>query len=684
MKKFLSVGISLVLIVTVVFTLCACENQTVLDTPVNLRVEEETILRWNPVDGASEYTVSVEDNEYRCSDAQYDLSKYAHLVDGKTYSIKVKANGNGVLSKSSDFSDTIRYTYHMPTRSDQLAVPMNLRIEGDSLIKWNPVDGALRYTISIEGNEYVCEQESYDMLSYAYLADGKQIAVKVRANGNTASMKNSDFSDPIYFTYHFKVPVEQGAIISDSRYEAVSAPLSNHLPIIVDSVTDCTYNYYVLDVGYVKNVPISSGITFYYNGVTPMTVMFQQSDVTERTVETSLSQTLSQTVSETVMNEAGVSLTVGTGDFLSKFIKVEVEGHYTRTWGGSTERTNSMTNTFITADTTARSLTQSITFTVGEHNEAIGDYRLSLFAICDVYYVLKTNRDNTEIIECKAEICARPNTQKFALDYAKDGDFNKSDDTGIFDRVLDYFSKFSIPAPTDFKVELDMQGGQGSPSSVQATYGKVLPSAHAPTRDGYAFVGYYSEKEGKGVQWYDHNMINTSKWDFYGGGKLYAYYTSSKVTLLREFDYTNDGGVQDDYGYNDKKIRTQLDTNYPSTVYFGFRNDLASGFDLALLKECGITHAKVTIRYYMREIDDGYQEVGLQYWDGKWVTFSQNKKMEHGSGYKDTSWGWETYVAPIIDLSLISSELRVRFGANGHSFNDWIFHKVEVTIEAVA
>lgn len=62
---------------------------------------------------------------------------------------------------------------------------------------------------------------------------------------------------------------------------------------------------------------------------------------------------------------------------------------------------------------------------------------------------------------------------------------------------------------------------------------------------------------------------------------------------------------------------------------------------------------------------------------------SENKKMEHGSGKKDTSWGWETYVAEPIALYLVTYELRVRFGANGSGFNDWIFKRVEVTIEAI-
>ena len=74
--------------------------QTTLSVPTGLRIESGC-LAWNPVEYASQYTVSIDGREYFSQDYKYPLTD---IADGE-HVFKVKANGDGILYLSSAFSD---------------------------------------------------------------------------------------------------------------------------------------------------------------------------------------------------------------------------------------------------------------------------------------------------------------------------------------------------------------------------------------------------------------------------------------------------------------------------------------------------------------------------------------------------------------------------------------------------
>jgi len=204
----------------------------------------------------------------------------------------------------------------------------------------------------------------------------------------------------------------------DVRYDVVAAPQPNNLPIIMQSATDGKYNYYLLDIGYINNVPIFSGNTVRYTGQIPLTVSFTKTTVEEKKVEEAVSKTISESTQDADIRELGGKIGFETAGIAKLWgAKISGEINYSRTWGTVKENTTSITSTYTTARTTAQSLEESISFTVGEHGETVGFYRLTLFSTCDVYFLLKTNQDNSQIIECIATMCARPNTY-FKLDYS--------------------------------------------------------------------------------------------------------------------------------------------------------------------------------------------------------------------------------------------------------------------------
>lgn len=80
-------------------------EHTALSTPAYVRVEGGE-LTWNPVEYASGYTVKINEATYMVTENRYSLES---LPSG-TYSISVKANGDGILFVSSGYSESISYT----------------------------------------------------------------------------------------------------------------------------------------------------------------------------------------------------------------------------------------------------------------------------------------------------------------------------------------------------------------------------------------------------------------------------------------------------------------------------------------------------------------------------------------------------------------------------------------------
>ena len=79
-----------------------------------------------------------------------------------------------------------------------------------------------------------------------------------------------------------------------------------------------------------------------------------------------------------------------------------------------------------------------------------------------------------------------------------------------------------------YTIILDKQDGTGGSYSVNATYGRMLPYATAPTRSGYEFNGYYQSPNGKGTQYYDSNMNSVAYWYGSSNDTIYAYWVKSK------------------------------------------------------------------------------------------------------------------------------------------------------------
>ncbi len=95
---------------------------------------------------------------------------------------------------------------------------------------------------------------------------------------------------------------------------------------------------------------------------------------------------------------------------------------------------------------------------------------------------------------------------------------------------------YAVWQPNTYTVTLNAAGGTGGTTSVTATYDAAMPNITIPTRDGYTFLGYFSEQNGGGTQYYDANGSSTNSWTTASGGTLYANWEVGSVTPVGDSD----------------------------------------------------------------------------------------------------------------------------------------------------
>ena len=90
-----------------------------------------------------------------------------------------------------------------------------------------------------------------------------------------------------------------------------------------------------------------------------------------------------------------------------------------------------------------------------------------------------------------------------------------------------------------YTVNLDREPSTDGTASVTATYGSDMPAITKPTRTGYTFGGYYTEKNGGGTQYYKADGTSATTWNLEGAQTLYAKWTATPYNIT----YTNLGGA---------------------------------------------------------------------------------------------------------------------------------------------
>ena len=95
-----------------------------------------------------------------------------------------------------------------------------------------------------------------------------------------------------------------------------------------------------------------------------------------------------------------------------------------------------------------------------------------------------------------------------------------------------------------FTITLDADGGSNGTTSVTVTFGNDMPSATAPTKTNYTFMGYFTDHNGRGTQYYYPDMSSKKVWDDDTGliNTLYAYWADCNTDKTIKVSYDSNGG----------------------------------------------------------------------------------------------------------------------------------------------
>ena len=95
---------------------------------------------------------------------------------------------------------------------------------------------------------------------------------------------------------------------------------------------------------------------------------------------------------------------------------------------------------------------------------------------------------------------------------------------------------YAIWQPNTYTVTLNAGSGIGGTASVNVTFDGAMPNILVPTRDGYNFLGYFTEANGAGTQYYDANGSGTNNWIIAANTTLYAAWEEASVTPIVDGD----------------------------------------------------------------------------------------------------------------------------------------------------
>ena len=147
-----------------------------------------------------------------------------------------------------------------------------------------------------------------------------------------------------------------------------------------------------------------------------------------------------------------------------------------------------------------------------------------------------------------------------------------TDESGVSVRAWDKDADATLYAKWEAgesNVSFDKQNGTGGSDGVSVTYDSAMPSATAPTRTGYTFMGYYTAVNGGGVKYYNADMTGARVWDLTEDTVLYAYWSANEYTVT----FDNQGGsgassVTVEYGSSLPYVSKPTKTGYTFLGYY--------------------------------------------------------------------------------------------------------------------
>jgi len=232
---------------------------------------------------------------------------------------------------------------------------------------------------------------------------------------------------------------------SEARYSTVPYKAQGEFGNLKYFAYDDDSNYYMFLLGHVNRVPITYRTAIFYDGITPQDIYFEITDQLEISVMEAITTAESNTIANSSHFEWSVEAKAG---FEWGPFGASVEAKTGGSSGWEESNTRSVSNTIETTISKLSGETERFGTTIGNNNEPAGKYRYAYFGTIDVYYILITDRNKTQVKEASTVMCARPSSYAWGIDYEPDlgGSFGKTDNRNLL-RIPE-FPLSSLPNPT--------------------------------------------------------------------------------------------------------------------------------------------------------------------------------------------------------------------------------------------
>lgn len=269
--------------------------------------------------------------------------------------------------------------------------------------------------------------------------------------------------------------ISSETVIKGKRY--------SELPFrILDSYTDSFQNYYLVDMGCINNTHLSTSHLVYYNGQSPITA----------SVTTTTSDSVANATSSTISNSYSLTNSTGSTTGLNETLEIKNGFYVKQSFNySSSDNSSSSTSSERATETAIEEVLSTLNsttteFTVGEHGEKAGWYRYGLYAIVDIYFMLTTSFDNSELIGFETASGIRSNSILPHFEYSEDGSF---DNAPLADNILNLPDGFWEDLPAPSKTGQNMFDGKISASASHSLYIDPVGSLWAWGYNSYGQLG---------------------------------------------------------------------------------------------------------------------------------------------------------------------------------------------------
>ena len=356
--------------------------------------------------------------------------------------------------------------------------------------------------------------------------------------------------------------------------EPVAASTSISKLVVEDSMTDGNYNYYLINVGYVKNMYISTVAMIHYTGV-PMT--FSKSYKNSSSYMTSMTKCVEESITVKESDSHTATISASWEKQFKETNTFKVEGSYSYQKNYGSEETNKESRSSTIESATAYEESIKINGSFGK-NEIEGFYRYAIYGTCDIYFNIKTSKDNSELLFWETSAVAREDKYYIRAEYSEDGEFDNTPIDTI-EISEDYYKNLEKPTKSTAKLSFSKTIRERS-TKIYLRNNNVIDTVEF-TFDGITYNQLVSQGKTKVdiIVSVEIQEIRTSK-DLYNGVSI----EDKAGESLKKWEYSRHQG---DWGTYD----IEIDNVDISKIYIGDNT------------------YKMRVRYYCR--DNHYQDWNL-------------------------------------------------------------------------